>query len=293
VNSPCHDQTPTLSKDQLDLYLTSNRRGGLGQDTPDGCQNTTDLWVSRRVSRDSPWQPPVNLGPGVNTSANEGGANLSSDGRLLFFHSTRPGAGEFDIYVSRRRHTRAGSGWGPPKLLGSEVNTAAFELAPDFVRLSEDHEGGVATLYFHGGLDNGNNADLYAARVTRRGETRGPAVLISELSYPNAPDGFPSVRRDGKEIFFSSGRPGGVSQFDLWTSTRPSVHDPWSPPLNLGRPVNSQFGEFQPDLSFDGRILLFMVGPARGGLGGFDIWMATRTPSGDFDDDEPDERALP
>jgi len=105
-------------------------------------------------------------------------------------------------------------------------------------------------------------------------------VLIAELSYPNAPDGFPSVRRDGKEIFFSSGRPGGVSQFDLWTSTRPSVHDSWSAPVNLGPPVNTQFGEFQPDLSFDGRTLLFMVGPARGGLGGFDIWMSTRTVNG-------------
>ena len=122
---------------------------------------------------------------------------------------------------------------------------------------------------------------LYLEQVPRPiREPPGPAVLIAELSYPNAPDGFPSVRRDGKEIFFSSGRPGGVSQFDLWTSTRPSVHDPWSAPVNLGPPVNTQFGEFQPDLSFDGRTLLFMVGPARGGLGGFDIWMSTRTVNG-------------
>jgi len=103
-------------------------------------------------------------------------------------------------------------------------------------------------------------------------------VLIAELSYPNAPDGFPSVRRDGKEIFFSSGRPGGVSQFDLWTSTRPSVHDSWSAPVNLGPPVNTQFGEFQPDLSFDGRTLLFASD--RSGSLGNDLWMSTRTPSG-------------
>src|SRR2546421_9648965 len=35
--------TPTLSRDQLALHFMSNRRGGLGADTPDGCQDTFDL----------------------------------------------------------------------------------------------------------------------------------------------------------------------------------------------------------------------------------------------------------
>src|SRR2546428_8470872 len=85
VNSPCQDQTPTLSKDELALYFTSNRQGGLGNDTPDGCQDSFDLWVAQRASRDSPWETAVNLGPPVNTSANEAGPALSADGHLLFF----------------------------------------------------------------------------------------------------------------------------------------------------------------------------------------------------------------
>src|SRR5947208_8135417 len=32
-----------------------------------------------------------------------------------------------------------------------------------------------------------------------------------------------------------------------------SVHDDWSAPVNLGAPVNSQFAEFHPNGSFDGR----------------------------------------
>src|SRR2546430_1810744 len=78
-------------------------------------------------------------------------------------------------------------------------------------------------------------------------------------------------------------RPGSTG-FDIWTSTRPSVHDAWSTPVNLGAPVNSQFNEFHPNLSFDGRTLLFISGMNRKpNLGGFDIWMATRTPLGDVD----------
>ncbi|PYP05233.1 MAG: hypothetical protein DMD57_04280 [Gemmatimonadetes bacterium] len=67
---------------------------------------------------------------------------------------------------------------------------------------------------------------------------------------------------------------------ELSRATRPSTHDAWSAPVNLGPPVNTTFAEFQPDLSHDGRTLLFIAGVARGGLGGFDIWMSTRTVNG-------------
>jgi hypothetical protein len=61
VNSACQEQTPTLSKDELSLYFMSNRRGGLGNDTPDGCQDTNDIWVARRASHDGPWETSENL----------------------------------------------------------------------------------------------------------------------------------------------------------------------------------------------------------------------------------------
>ena len=92
-----------------------------------------------------------------------------------------------------------------------------------------------------------------------------------------------AVRADGKEILFNSGRPltpGGANVFDIWVSTRRTTHEAWSAPVNLGPPVNTTFAEFQPDLSHDGRTLLFIAGVGRGGLGGFDIWMSTRTVNG-------------
>src|SRR5436190_1298948 len=171
-------------------------------------------------------------------------------------------------------------GWGPPTPLGPNVNTTLHEAGPFYSQSAED---GSANLYFYRGSDNGATTDIYYAAVTRDGETRGPAVLVSELSYPGRPDGFVTVRADGKEILFNSGRPltpGGANAFDIWVATRRSTHDAWSAPVNLGPPVNTTFAEFQPDLSHDGRTLLFIAGVARGGLGGFDIWMSTRTVNG-------------
>jgi hypothetical protein len=277
VNSPCQDQTPTLSKDELALYFLSDRPGGMGNLLPIGCQDNFDLWVAQRASRESAWEMAVNLGPVINTAANEVAPDLSDDGHLLFFSSNRLVGGENfqnDIYVSRRDHTHDDLDWGPPVRLGPGVNTTGFEAGPSYRQSAED---GPANLYFYGGTDNNTGADIYYAAVSRDGETRGTATLVSELSLPGIPDGFPTVRADGREIFFNSGRGGA---FDLWVSTRRSVHDAWSTPVNVGPPVNTAFAEFQPNLSFDSRTLLFIAGAGRGGLGRFDIWMSTRTPGG-------------
>lgn len=281
VNSACQDQTPTLSKDELALYFTSTRQGGLGNDTPDGCQDSFDLWVAKRASRDSPWQTPVNLGPPVNTTANEAGPALSPDGHLLFFYRFA-GTGQRDIHLSQRSDLRNDVAWEAPVTLGPDVNTTDSEAGPSFVQAGED---GGGTLYFYRGAPP--NTELYSVSIMRSGATLGPAVVVAELNSP-VDDNHVSVRADGREIFFNSRRPGsilspgGLPSFDIWVATRRSLHDAWSTPVNLGAPVNSPAAEFHPNVSFDGRTLVFIdpSGAVRGGLGGFDIWMTTRTPSG-------------
>ncbi|PYO84611.1 MAG: hypothetical protein DMD65_02625 [Gemmatimonadetes bacterium] len=57
------------------------------------------------------------------------------------------------------------------------------------------------------------------------------------------------------------------------------MHEPWSTPEHLGAPLSSTANDVQPTLSYDGRTLVF-ASTRTGGLGGSDIWMATRTPSG-------------
>ncbi len=60
--------------------------------------------------------------------------------------------------------------------------------------------------------------------------------------------------------------------------TRRSVHDSWSTPANV-EALNSTAAEQQPSLSGDGRTLVF-ASSRQGGFGGTDIWMSTRTSSG-------------
>ena len=90
INSAAKDARTTLSVDGLLLFFDSDRPGGYGR---------TDIWVIRRATQNEPWSEPVNLGPSVNSPADEKYAYLSSDGSTLYFVSDRPGGyGGHDIW---------------------------------------------------------------------------------------------------------------------------------------------------------------------------------------------------
>jgi hypothetical protein len=108
----------------------------------------------------------------------------------------------------------------------------------------------------------------------------GEPVNLGPIINSDSSDYGPCISADGLELYFSSERTGGFGAVDIWVSTRQSVNDPWGPPTNLGPTVNSSYNEAYPSISSDGLTLYFSdaySGPIRpDGLGGGDIWMATR-----------------
>ena len=266
VNSPGPDQNPAVSADGLSLYFQSDRPGGVGG---------VDIWVTRRASRHAPWETPVNLGPPVNTPFFEASPSLSPDGHLLFFHSNRPGGlGGNDIWMTRRSGSKDEEDWETPVNLGPDVNTADDDNGADYVA----SDGGGA-LYFNRGNVAANLADLYRVGIKRDGRTEGPAQPVTELNVPGFSDSAPTLSADAREILFWSTRPGGVGGPDIWRSTRQSANHPWSPPENVGPPLNTTFADQQPDLTQDA-LTLYLTSNRPGGVGGFDLWVSTRQGSG-------------
>lgn len=263
VNTSAIEIMPTLSQDERSLYFVSDRPGGFGG---------TDIWVARRASVNSPWETPVNLGAIVNTPGNEADPTLSNDGRLLFFASNRQPGTRLDVYVSHRSNPNDDLGWGSPLNLGPHINTnAAGERSPDYTVGSP---GTPALLYFTRGIGL-TQSDIYSAPVTSNGEPLAAAELVVELNAHGTVTGGQSLRMDGKEIYFMSNRDG--PGFDIWFSRRRSRHEAWSTPINAGAPLNTAFAEERPDVSFDGRTLLFDSDrPHADGLQDQDIWMSTR-----------------
>ena len=90
LSSPQGDARPAIRADGLELVLHSNRPQPplscpADSPTPSGGQ---DLWVSTRSAVTDPWSCPVNLGPVLNSSANDLQANFSDDAEVLFFRPT-------------------------------------------------------------------------------------------------------------------------------------------------------------------------------------------------------------
>jgi outer membrane protein OmpA-like peptidoglycan-associated protein/tetratricopeptide (TPR) repeat protein len=112
VNSEFWDSSPSLSPDKRDLYFSSSRPGGFGG---------ADIWVCHRDDRGI-WSVPENLGPGINTSGDEGTPFIHADNQTLYFNSNGlPGySNNSDLFVARKS---ADGKWGIPENLGYPVNT--------------------------------------------------------------------------------------------------------------------------------------------------------------------------
>lgn len=285
VNSAGGEFFPTISKDGLSLFFTAQSCPGPTPSTP--CRPGAggwDIYLSERANVGEPWGAPQNLGPTVNTSADEVAPYLSQDGHRLFFASNREGGyGGNDIYVARRSRKDDNLAWQPPVNLGA-VNGAGNDSGP---ALFED-ESGTTTLYFESNrpgeglgpftddiVHNGN--DIYTSTLQPDG-TFGPAALVVELSTPYG-DRRPAIRRDGLEIIFSSNRPDGlIGVLDLWSATRDSTSAAWSTPVNLGPVINGPNQQAGAALSFDATTLYFQASPlSHPGLGAYDLFVSTRS----------------
>ena len=113
VNSSAWESHPSLTHDRKRLYFASSRPGG---------QGGSDIWYTEW--KNGTWQPPINVGPPINTPGDEYSPMIAADGRTLYFASDyHPGMGRMDLFVSYLSDT----GWTTPKNLGYPFNTPGDE----------------------------------------------------------------------------------------------------------------------------------------------------------------------
>jgi len=273
INSKFDDQAAVLSQDELTIYFSSNRTGSLN--------DSRDIWVSKRATKRSGWQMPVNLGPVVNSTGTELVRSLTPDGRILLFQSDRIGGnGQADIWVTVRKDINNDFDWSEPANLGSAINTPFAELASNY--LFTDGGRTQKLLYSSNKPGGFGGPDIYESTINDLGFTA--SVNVFELNTPSIETCF-WIREDGLEIIFSSNRPNLTEDrsFDeLWIAHRNTVYEPWSAPVNLGTNINTAgYQDVAPYVTSDGKTMLMSSKrPGGWGPGTFDIYMSTRSTGG-------------
>jgi len=223
VNSAGQENAPTLSLDGHRLYFASDRAGGVGG---------FDLYVSRRRDKRDAfgWEPPVNLGSAINTSADETGVTFFEDDAtgsiVVHFVSNRPGgAGLEDIYAATLNDETFGQ-----VAAVAELNTPFNDRDPAARRdglellMGSDRPGTLGAQ------------DLWVAtRASTAAPWSAPVHLGQLINSPTRPpdleqsnDFRPTLSFDGTTLYFASAlRPGNVSgMFDLWVATRTKLNGP-------------------------------------------------------------------
>jgi len=205
-------------------------------------------------------------------------AYANSDFSEVFFTSTRDDAqgsslhgatGEnfADIFSSSMDRKGKWSVPVPVEALNSEFEDGTPSFTKDF-----------STVYFtrcKQGKSQRLGCQIYTA--TKSGtEWSEPEAL--KLVDDSITVGHPAISSDGLTLYFVSDMPGGIGEKDLWYVTRDGLEAEWSAPMNAGEQINTPGNEMFPFIHSDGT--LYFSSDSRVGLGGLDIFKATKDETG-------------
>jgi Tol biopolymer transport system component len=205
INTPVNEQVPALSRDGHLLFFASGRQpGGLGG---------ADIWVSWRenTNDDFGWQPPQNLGAGVNSTAIDAGPSYFENDEVgvpqLYFQSNRSGISNF--YVSEQM---ADGSFGPavliPELSLGDSSRASIRHDGREIFLNSNRPGSIADSF-----------DLWMATRNSVFDAWSEPVNLGSPLNSELVDVQPYISSDGETLFFASNR-GGGGPTDLYMSTR-------------------------------------------------------------------------
>ncbi|MHC4681468.1 MAG: LamG-like jellyroll fold domain-containing protein [Planctomycetota bacterium] len=200
INSPVGDDGVSISSDGLSLYFST---------VPPGLSGVEDLYVATRATTDDDWGNPVNLGPTVNSSADDCYLSISADELELYFTANRGGGyGSYDLWVTRRETIY--DPWGTPVNLGPTVNSSSGEGQPG---ISADGR----MLFFVTDRSGGyGQTDIWVTSRATTDDPWGEPVNLGSTVNSSAWEEYPNVSADGSTLHFRYSQSGRRSGGDIW-----------------------------------------------------------------------------
>lgn len=256
INSRFPEYTPLITADESALYFTSRRFSNLGKERQDDLPYE-DIYISRR-KWDGTWSVPQNVGSPINTVYHDATVCLSADGQKLWFYRDE------GFYVAEFKGRKLDN----YKMVGPPIETKAHEPSAS---LSADGR----TLYFARADGPFGDYDLFQSQRQNNGKWSEPQRLPASINTPYD-DNSPFIHPDGKTLFFASKGHNSMGGYDLFRTQR-QPNGSWSPPQNLGWPLNSADDDLYLVVSASGRYAYFSS-TRPGGQGSHDLYRIDFTP---------------
>ncbi len=211
------------------------------------------------------------LQPPVNSPYNDYAASVYKHDSCLVLSSARFGTrgktyhqkyGGF--YADNFVFTKTGASW--------KDQTAQ----QDFSTLNTVFDDGAGTFnqakdkFFFTGCYQDGRCHLYVSSLVDNQWTK-PVALPAPVNLKDYSSKQPALSAQADTLYFSSDRPGGYGQLDLWMSTYSQGQ--WTAPVNLGPDINTPESEVSP-FFYEQEKLLFFSSNGHRGYGGFDIFFA-------------------
>ena len=242
----------------------------VGSKTNATANNSYELCLWRaKMMQDSLEINPQNMGKNINSTSSEYLPTLTIDESQLIFTVLRPRDNrtkcftckdEEDFYMS----TKVDGEWTKRRAMryiNTSYNEGAQSISPD-----------GRYLIFTGceREDGKGSCDLYWSK--RIGEKWSKPKNFGSPVNTRYWESQPAFGADGKTIYFTSNRPGGIGNMDLWQTTM-IEEGVFSEPVNLGQPINTMRDEMSPFIHADG-VTLYFVSEGHRGMGGQDIFFS-------------------
>jgi outer membrane protein OmpA-like peptidoglycan-associated protein len=186
---------------------------------------------------------PINMGPNINTSADEYSPVSTADDKTIIY--TRQVALNEDFFQS----SKVNNEWQKAVYLSDKINT------PNYNEGSESVSQDGKFLFFTGcnRPDGRGRCDIYVAQ--KKGDDWGKPFDLAPPVNTGGWESQPSISADGRTLYFVSNRKGGYGGYDIWKSTL--TQQGWGEPENLGPNINTSFNEQSPFIHPDDSTLYF------------------------------------
>jgi hypothetical protein len=271
VNSEFPDFYPIITTDESLLYFTSRRKSPTAQMPEfDGLYSSDIFSVDIKGGKPGKAQT---IGAVINTNLDEEVVDVSDDGTILLFyidHNVGNSEEWGDIWISRRLNNKMA--WLKPEKLPETIN-GGFETSASIWKnpLTEEEVLLVASSRPSTGENpNYGETDIYMSKKLPTGQWSELKNLGPNINTKYKEE-FPQFSEDGKTLYFASQGHSSMGGFDIFKSVWDEVNQTWSPPKNMGYPINTSDDNLSITFASGGRIA-YESAMREGGLGDLDIY---------------------